>query len=270
MSEIESKTRDIIAKGMAQAFPTNPELLDNLDGLIQLLKAKRFSTDDQKREIALAFLTEAEVDTNACETLYHKKIYSRAIFFLQQAVEKAAKGYVLGFGYMDLPEIYTHNTPILLLEASLEKTGIRNWAKQISDQRIGTKIENAYDTLHDKDSRQVISQMTCKEIKQFLTRIKDYEHTAIDLQDWIFQQLCDITGFEKKPVLTESLSDWTVLYGLAAITHTHEAISRYPNEAITPSTSYTKKLGIVREILDITKRLKTTIQSVKGKINAMA
>lgn len=171
---------------------------------------------------------------------------------------------------MDLREIYTHNTPVLLLEASLEKTGVRNWAKQISDQRIGTKIDKAYDTLHDKDSTQVISQVTHKEIKQFLTRIKEYAHTAIDLQNRIFQQLRVIGGSEKKPVFIESLSDWTVLYDLAIITHTHEAVSRYPNEAITPSTSYTNKLGIVRATLDITKHLKTTIQSVKGKINSIA
>jgi len=270
MSEIESKTRDILAQGISQAFPQNPELLDNLDDLIQLLKGARLSTNAKDRKIALDFLNEAEVDIKACETLYHKKIYSRAMFNLQQAVEKAAKGYVLGFGYMDLLEIYTHNTPILLLEASLEKTGIRNWAKQISDQRIGVKIDKAYDALRDKDTRQVISQITYEEIKQFLTRIKDYGHTAIDLQNWISQQLCDITGSEKKPVFIESLSDWTVLYGLAIITHTHEASSRYPNEAIVPSTSYTKKLGIVRATLDITERLKTTIQSMKGKINTTA
>lgn len=92
MSEIESKARDIIGQAISQTFPQNPELLDNLDGLIQLLKGTRLSADAKDRKIALNFLCEAEVDMQACEILYHKKIYSRAMFFFTAGCGKGSEG----------------------------------------------------------------------------------------------------------------------------------------------------------------------------------
>lgn len=266
MSELYSQARDIIAEAISKTFPDNPELLANLDSMIKSAIEKGLSAGIKNKDLALDFLNEAEIDIKTCHALYNKKIYSRAIFSLQQAVEKATKGYVLAFGHMDLPEVYTHNTPALLLEASLEKTGIRDWAKKISDQRISSKIEKAYDTLKDNTSRQVISQITYREIKQFLTRIDEFEHSVLVMQDFISRQLSDLSIYNGKPIVDESLSYWTVLYGLAIITHSHEATSRYPNAAITPSSIYTKSLGIVRTTPDIAKRLKRTVIVMNRRI----
>jgi HEPN domain-containing protein len=270
MSEIESKAKakakDILIKYTSQAFPNNPELINNLDGLFELLKSKQFPVDDKNRKLAVDFLKEAEVDIKACETLYKKKIYSRAIFNLQQAVEKATKGYVLGFGYIDFFKIRTHETPKLLLEATLEKTGIRDWAKQISDQQMSMKIEKAYDTLKNETSKQIISQITYEEIKQFLKRIENYAQISIDVNRQIFNQVSNIMASNKPLVFFESMSDWTILYGLAIITHIHESDSRYPDVAITPSVAYTKDLGIVRSTMDVAKRLKKTVRIIEDKI----
>lgn len=268
MGEIESKAKDILIKNISKTFPNNPELINNLDDLFELLKSKQFPVDDKNRKLAINFLKEAEVDIKACETLYKKKIYSRAIFNLQQAVEKATKGYVLGFGYMDFSEIRTHRTPKLLLEAILEKTGIRDWAKQISDQQMSIKIEKAYDTLKNENSEQIISQITYREIKQFLNRIENYAQISIDLQRQIFNQVSNIMA-SNKLVFSESMSDWTILYGLAIITHIHEADSRYPDEVITPSLVYAKNLGIVQATLDIAKSLKKTVRIIEDKISTV-
>jgi len=51
--------------------------------------------------MAKDYLNEAITDIRSCRLLYKEKIYSRASFFLQQAVEKSAKSWAIGFGMLD-------------------------------------------------------------------------------------------------------------------------------------------------------------------------
>ena len=117
----------IIINKIKQSFPDEKELLNNLLSMFELISKVRLTEDLAVHKLGFDFLAEAERDIASCNALYSKKLYPHAVYHFQQAVEKAAKGYLLGFNLLSVQELRTHDTPELFLDALFEKTGVESW-----------------------------------------------------------------------------------------------------------------------------------------------
>ena len=109
-----------------------------------LISQSLLTQDTATQRLSLCFLVEAERDIASCNALYSKKLYPHAVCHLQQAVEKATKGYMLGFNWLSAEEVKQigHDTPKLILDALFEKTGIAFWLKQVGDEVSQININN--------------------------------------------------------------------------------------------------------------------------------
>ena len=257
-----SEIQSAISKSFAESFPDRTELLENLPRLLDLAKEVRLTDDRELRTLGLDFLHEASRDLRSCRVLHSKKIYPHAVYHLQQAVEKATKGYVLGFGWLNKQELAkTHDSPRLFMKALLEKPGIKSWAKHSGSERIKTIIDNAYLAVDDSERRKEVALTSYEDITVNLAEIHKFTVIGEQLSQSLIEKLSSIRGVkaQSSPPLYQAMSAMVTLFGLAAISFPHEAYTRYPDGGITPS-QYTTNLGVVHAALEMAKLLEREIQ----------
>ena len=258
-----SQIADAFGRIFSENFPNSKDVLDNLPGIMESVKKVRLTDDRASRKLGLDFLDEAERDIQSCRALYSKKIYPHAAYHFQQAVEKATKAYVLGFGFLSRQEIKTHDTPKLFLRALFEKTGIKSLADQLGDEHFRTLIGNAYAAIDDDEQRQAIARTSYENIRTHLTQINGYRVVAERVSGSFVQETSTIIGAELPPLppLFQAMSAMVTLFVLAAISFPHVEYTRYPDREITPP-EYKISLGIVRAIPKMTKLLQAEIQQM--------
>lgn len=258
-----SQLSPIIINNLKQSFPEDDELLDILPGMFELLSKVRLTRDAATQKLGLDFLVEAERDINSCTVLYKKKIYAHSVYHFQQAVEKATKGYMLGFSLLSIQELKTHDTPELFLAALFEKTGIESWAKQLTNKALTTKIENAREAITKPDKRQEIALTSYENIMAHLSLIDAFVKKGEPLLNELFRQLPTIVGVESPPPkILQGISTLVALFVLAVSSFPHIEYTRYPDKEMVPS-EYDASLGIVRAIPVITKYLRSEIEKLR-------
>jgi HEPN domain-containing protein len=250
----------------AKAFPQNKEVTDKLEAIFDLLgRQASFTPDDKTRKLGFDFLNEATRDIKSCKLMHSKKLYPHAVYHLQQAVEKSIKGYVLIEGYFkitELREITTHQSPLVMMKAVLERTGIKRFAEISDDRALIKKIEDAEATIADEDKRIKIAKATQGEIKKSFSRIEEYKKKTNLIKQGVTEGLTNI-GFSPMPTsLFQVISAIMTIMILAIITFPHEAYTRYPDGKMTPS-DYGRRLGIVRETLRIARILEVEIRNLE-------
>lgn len=257
----------VILDKIKEKFSDSKELVDNVNSIAQLIKGTGLTTDSDARKLAIDFLPEAERDIQSCKVLYSKRIYPHAVYHLQQAVEKAAKGYMLGFGFLNKAEIKTHDTPELFLKAVFEKTGIKAWAERLDDKDLKTLIDNAEQAIHDDDKRQEIALISPEAVCISLSKIDSYQNIGKQICQDLSEEVSSILGKNLPPSpLLQSISAMATLFILATISFPHEAYTRYPDRSVTPS-DYVPSLGIVHEIPRMTKYLTKGVQDLKAVLS---
>ena len=239
---------------------------DYLPDLLEQLWNVRLVEDQELRKLGLDCLCEAERDLQSCRVLYSKKIYAHATYHFQQAVEKATKGYMWGFGLLTKDKkSETHKSPKLFLMV-LEKTSLISWASQLPDAGIKTIIGKAKQII-DKPEHPDIALMSYEEIDGLISKIDMYRDKTRPMVEAIFRQISNITSIKSQPPpLLQALSATVVLFVLSIITLPHEAYTRYPDGKVLPS-DYTANLGVVRTIPKMTKYLEPEIHSLKTVIS---
>jgi HEPN domain-containing protein len=233
-----------------------PGIEAHIDRIAEFFKTNRiaFNADETSRKLGIAFLHEADRDITSCRALYSKKIYAHAVYHLQQAVEKAMKGYCIGLGMLSIGEVKAikHDTPYVLLEALFEKTGLRKLL-EISSQDIKTQFDRANQSRKDPQERLKIARMPFDEIVNTLILIDLYGllNGAMHLQ--MSQLAANVKAKSASPPpQTTALSIAISLYLLGTVSFPHEQFARYPGEAMTPP-EYVPELGVVKatdKILD--------------------
>lgn len=256
-----------IIDSLTKAFPQNKEVTDNIGAIFNLLESRKtFTPDDKTRKLGFDFLNEATRDLNSCRLLYSKKVYAHAVYHLQQAVEKSIKGYVLSEGYFkitELKEITTHLSPLVMMKAVLERTGIKKLAEISNDPTLINKIENAEATIANEDKCIEIAQISQAGIKKLFSQIEEYQKTTNLIRQGITEGFINI-GLS--PMLTsffQTISAMTTIMILAIITFPHESYTRYPDGKITPN-DYDKQFGIVLETPKIVRLLENEIRNLKS------
>jgi len=259
-----SQIAPIIIDKIKQSFPDDKELLNNLLGIFELVSKVRLTEDVAVQKLGFDFLVEAERDAASCKALYSKKLYPHAVYHFQQAVEKATKGYMLGFNLLSIQELRTHDTPELFMDALFEKTGIESWAKQLGDKGLETKISNARQAMSRPDKRQEIARTMYDNIMADLSLIPAHVNKGKAMSESLIEQVSPIVGMEfPPPPIFQAMSALVVLFILAAISFPHVEYTRYPDKEIVPS-DYEASLGIVRAIPRMIKCLKPEIQRLKA------
>jgi HEPN domain-containing protein len=261
-----TQLQSILFQAIKTHFPDNPELVDNFAGMFQLFQRTRLHDDGPSRELGLSFLTEAQRDLETCEILHKKRLYAYAVYHLQQAVEKAAKGYLLGLGFCkagELRELYGHLTPQLFIKALFDKTGLTSWAETLADETLKGKIDKAKGAISEEEKRIRIAKLSNVEIDRFLVNIERYYDIGSTLTTQVTSEARKLVAPESPtPSLWQSLRPMICIFSLAVITFPHEAYTRYPDGKMTPS-DYNRDLGIVSATKKIARLLRTQIDDLK-------
>ena len=263
-----AQLKPVVVGNLKKAFPNNKEVTDNLEAIFDLFAKKApFVPDDKTRDLGSSFLNEASRDVKSCNLLNSKKVYPHAVYHLQQAVEKSVKGYVLLEGYFnvtELREIATHRSPLVMMKATLERTGIKGLAEISKDTTLKNKIEAAEATMSSEEKRIEIAEISQKEIKGLCSQIEEYRKMGCLLESSFSDGLTGI-GFGLTPTsLFQSVSAMVALLILAIITFPHEAYTRYPDpDGKMSPDNYEKKLGIVCEAPRMVRLLEKEIRNLQ-------
>lgn len=256
----------IILETLEQAFPDYKELVGNLSDIARLATRVRLTGDEAPRKLGLDFLYEAERDLKSCKVLYSKRLYPHATYHLQQAVEKAAKGYVLALGFYEaheLGELHTHLTPEVFLKTVLERTGIKRLADQLTDETLKIKIGKAEREIDEEDERLAIARSGSEDIRKLLSKVDVYRRIGDRITTILIREVSNVVESEfLPPPALQTISSMTTIFILAVVTFPHEAYTRYPGGRMSPR-DYTDRLGVVRAIPRMMKYLKPEIEKLK-------
>lgn len=251
-----------------QAFPDDKILENNIDGIMEFIKAKKIAlkADEKSRKLSIDFLGEADRDIKSYRILYPKKNYSHAVYHFQQAVEKAMKGYCLGLGILSIEEIKGHDTPYVLLKGILEKTGMKG---MLQDSNVESKslLDKAWEAKDKQEIRLKIARMPFEQIIHELNNI-DNDRQKIELICGSLIRLAVDININSKtlPLEFTTLSAMASLYRLGSMSFPHEAFTRYPDEEKMTPTEYVPELGIVKAIPRMTNYLVTALKELKREL----
>lgn len=254
-----------ISKIIQQDFPNNKEIVSNVGAISQVVARVTLKVDSVSRKLGLDFLCEAERDIKSCTLLYSKKIYPHATYHLQQGIEKATKAYVLLEGFVrarEMREIMTHDSPSVFLIATLEKTGIKELAKQLPNSSMIAEIVNAEDTMGDEEKRLEIAKTSYDDVSRWLSAIDQFKNTFGRIEEVISSIVREALGRPLPPSVLRSIPSLMSLAILGVISFPHEAYTRYPERKMVPN-DYTRELGIVRATPKMVGHLKEEIDNLK-------
>ncbi len=261
-----AQSKPIIIDSLKKAFPQNQEVTKNIEAIFDLFAGEKpFAPDSDTHKLGIDFLNEVTRDIRSCKLLYSKKLYPHAVYHLQQAIEKSIKGYVLLEGYFkitELREITTHQSPLVLMKAVLEKTGIKKLAEISDDTMLKNKIEDAEATIANEGKRIEIAKTSKEEIKRLYSRREEYQKTSNLIAQLLNNGLVNI-GISPLPAsLFQNISAIVTIMILAIITFPHESYTRYPDGKLTPN-DYDRRLGIVCETPKIIRLLEVEVKNLQ-------
>lgn len=248
------KLAPAIKEILDKKFPIDAQMSNAISLLVDKLVEKGWSDPDpETRTLGIQFIHEAKRDIKSCRLLYSKKAYAHAVYHLQQSVEKAVKGYVLIEGFYhanEIKEITTHESPLVIIKALTEKTGMKYDAVKRNDKETLSKIRDAELIMSNEEKRVDMAKIGTPAILAALNEIEGFHRLAEGIVKEINPKL--------KAEGLRSLSDLDIrkfsvptdLLVLALLTFPHWLYSRYPDGRIIPA-DYTPHLGVVRECKEI-------------------
>lgn len=225
---------------------------------------------EEDRKLAKDYLNEAITDIRSCRLLYKEKIYSRASFFLQQAVEKSAKSWAIGFGMLDRQKARKsrHRTPMIFLNMLKRYEGWLSIIEEISPD-INTDISGTRKFI-SKGTHADTASTTYEVIKANLTIIYSLDKLP-GLMAVIAKSLTEPLGIEPIPsFLWQRTILGASLLVLGGITFPHAFFTRYPDGNIgkgelVPS-DYCSDLGIVKAMPEIVECLAIRMELLKEQL----
>ena len=164
-----------IVKSITDALPQNSSLPESLSAIYDLFANRAIvKADTETHDLGVAFLNEAVSDVRSCKVLRAKKQYAQSAYHLQQASEKAIKGYVLLEGFYkanELKELMTHESPLVALKALFHKTGFMKLANTFADPSTINQIKMAEAAIGNEDMQLGIARLNRNQIREFLAQI---------------------------------------------------------------------------------------------------
>lgn len=258
---------DCVIKALRKHLESEIELWDeHLPKIVELSDKFKLVEEPELRKLALDFLRESEIDMCSCEILYRNNVYPHATYHFQQAVEKASKGYMWGFGFLGRDDrIRFHESPKLFLMI-LEKMDLFAWLESLPETRIGSLMLKAKRILTNPENPG-IARWSYEEISEHLSSIDSSTNNIRVMVEEVFDCVSarlniKSENIEKgKATLTRALLSAVVLCLLSIIMLPHEAYTRYPDRNVKPD-EYTSELGVVKAIPKMMKYLQPEVEGL--------
>ncbi len=272
---IQELIKDCLFKALRKHFGPEIELWDeHLPKFAELLDNYQLVEEPELRKLALDFLCESERDLCSCEILYQNNIYPLATYHFQQAVEKATKGYMWGFGFLNKDkETQIHESPKLFL-IMLQKVGILSWLTSLPNTRLSSLMLEAQRILK-KPNNPDIARWSYEEISEQLSSIDPYIKKIPVMVGEVFNCISESLNIKRdnlerdKAMLVRVLSSNGVLCVLSIIMLPHEAYTRYPDKDVKPD-EYTAELGVIKAIPKMMQFLRPVVESLKVIISGQS
>ncbi|KAF5039068.1 hypothetical protein DSECCO2_547810 [anaerobic digester metagenome] len=210
------------------------------------------------RQRAIDFLRCAEIDLASSRCLYFCEHYSASIYHLQQAVEKTLKSILF---WLHKDAHVSHKT----MTACIKILDIEKFLPLISDPNLQKIIKDIIRIDECESALEACARRSLLEIKNNISFLVDLKHEIEKIiQSSDHQQLSEEDKLECMTFLRWGLIISILAYYLAP----HEALTRYPDNKITPMDYYPGNLGIVDVAPDFCDILQTMIVSLHTEYGA--
>jgi HEPN domain-containing protein len=221
--------------------------------------------DRKTAKLSLKWLSVAKSDLKSAAILYHKKLWSQAIYSLQQSVEKSCKSIALYCKLVKKNEMWRsigHDSykfyALLIRRLKADVVLHKNWLTK-------ENYEKYYKMYEDQEKLFLAIGKNPKKLEiaklnetWIVATLKMYENNGKTYFDAmclpLLSDISNLKGIRDLPNYSASfmfmyfsklLSLAQILTGLAIITYPHEAYSRYPGKEMNPK-SYNESTGIVK------------------------
>lgn len=249
----------------------------------RFLEGPKKQVPSQTKQLGTQLLSQARGDLWEFRRKYDSRDYARAIFWLQQAAEKATKGFLLLLGAIgedDLQRKIGHLTPVAFLQAveSQELNWLPGWLEWLQGVPQLKGVPLAFDV-------DEVRRTLRKERHSFATLRPDQVDVLIQLSQsfktvlplmtvkWaLYQTSWPETKASRKLIAkgdTKEVSKFAItlmrLYIIGLITFPHWDTTRYPGESMSP-LSYTVELGVVAKATTLASMLTATLRELDSYI----
>lgn len=265
--------------GKPRSKKINPYLFEKI-----LERTEKYAkTSIENKDIAVKWLDISKNDIQITKILYEKKYYAGAVYHLQQAFEKLAKGYYILTGRMSPEKAMNHKFVIEKLKSEIKDDYLNDLAEissAINKKEISLKQSEEGLTLLEK-SEDEIRMIKSEDIGKIFEIIKTYETKLKSKENLDYLEkrtlekgflkiikhlLFKITHFRvydsqvreaiQKQRLMEYLEEILLgirLHYLSILTFPHYNTPRYPNNPNTEVTFffYDEKSGIVSYLKEL-------------------
>lgn len=272
---IQELIKDCLSMAFRKHLGAEIKLWDeHLPRIAELSDKFQLVKDPELQQLALDFLRESERDLRSCKILYRNNIYPQATYHFQQAVEKATKGYMWGFGFLKKDKKpHFHESPKLFLMI-LEEIDLFAWLRSLPETRVSSLMLKGQRILKNSKNPD-IARWSYKEIDEHLSSIDPFIDKIPSVTEEVFDCISESLNIKRdniersKAMFTCALSSVVVLFVLSVIMLPHEAYTRYPDKDVKPD-EYTAELGVVKAIPKMMQYLRPVVESLKVIISGQS
>lgn len=262
-----------VEPGIRQLMPnlSQVDLLRTRALVKRILGASLRLVDASALDYAEKYLSAGKPDIRAAKILFEAEEFALSVYHIQQAAEKAMKGYCLGLGALTIDQVrVSHRTPQFILSTIEEwpgsematifsgiankdyKRSAKEARKLVNSDRVGQQQLAKLPLRSDK--RELTIEVLLKLCDQLMMINPFLEHKEDEVKKVLAKCLPEYAD----SIMTYSLMKYGQAAGqcyiLGAVTFVHENCTRYPGSYLEPQ-DYTKQLGIVEAAPELIEKI---------------
>lgn len=262
---------------------------DWFEGFTRFMKAPRMPPSPETKQLGTGLVTQARADLREFRRKYDSKDYPRALFWLQQAAEKAVKGLLVIHGFIhpkDLKGKIGHLTPMAFLQiVESEELGwmpdFVEWVESLTDTKSAAlpfDVREARRVI--KRDRHDIAKLTPTQVNTLIRLAQSFKTVLLPLIA-VRWKLYRLPADDKPPKdekgkeliargdtkdLGKPMVAMFRLYIISLITFPHWDTTRYPGEGLSPVT-YTTELGVVARVTTLASMLAASLRELESDVS---
>jgi len=246
----------------------------------RVLRAPLKQRESSTLDYADKYLTAGEMDERAARLLFQFGELALSVYHIQQAAEKAMKGFCLSVGDVTIEQLRgTHRTAQPLLKIIEQRpasemtsilSGTGNKDYRLAIRQVKKLVNSDQQKLSKLPMRSNVREVGIETLVKVADALAANEPVLEQKEDEVKRVLATCLPEYKQSIVTYSL----VKYGQAAgqcyifgtLTFPHENYTRYPGGYLDPQ-DYTQELGIVQAIPAIIERIPRMLNLVREVIS---
>lgn len=233
-----------------------------VNDFLQFVQTPRKPVSIEVKILGFQFLEKARSDLKQFKRNQRSGDYEYATFWLQQATEKATKGFLLIFGAIQPDDLrrVSHDTPLAFLRfiESEQLTWLEDWLDWLVTSIGDGIIQLSFDVVEAKNTikkdRHQLALMEPNQVEVLIQLAQSFKSKLPDMTvKWALYKSEVNGGTRRRENLvakgnTREDAKFAIalmrLYILGLITYPHDNTTRYPDSHLA-QIDYTDKLGVV-------------------------